>query len=75
MHIVDVRNTSAVQTIRLDPPFQVQHKISGLAWAPQVPFDPLLELERLSFDPPLELDMLPFGPLLEGLERPLAAND
>lgn len=35
VHIVDVRNTSAVQTIRLEPADQIQHKISGLTWSPQ----------------------------------------
>ena len=35
-HIVDLRKTESVQTIRFDPPGSHQHNISGLAFSPQV---------------------------------------
>ena len=35
-HIVDLRKTELVQTIRFDPPGSHQHNISGLAFSPQV---------------------------------------
>jgi hypothetical protein len=35
-HIVDLRRTDSVQTIRFDPPGSHQHNISGLAFSPQV---------------------------------------